>query len=325
MRILLLASVMAICGAAAAGAAPAMRPPPMEPSMQVHVVRSAHDGCEPHCLQWIAAQGKIDAASPGRLKKVLSQLGDRKLPILIDSTGGSVNDALAIGRLIRAKGLDVVVARTVFTPCAAEDKACRKSKTGGELKGQAQAKSSKCASSCAFILAGGTQRFVGEGAVVGVHQITMILRRYMILTRHSFGVPVETRKTLVSEQTAGQKNEHTRNTYGNIKRYLADMGIDDAIMPLILSTPGHRVHWLTPDELRATRLATHRINGEQLMTGTITSPPPGTVVPHPMVYHGICGTLEEGTAGCAKADVPSEPQPGLPAEVMRLSPAQSSQ
>src|SRR5262245_7834631 len=30
--------------------------PPLEPPMQFHVVRSAHAGCEPNCLQWIAAQ-----------------------------------------------------------------------------------------------------------------------------------------------------------------------------------------------------------------------------------------------------------------------------
>jgi len=282
--------------------------------MQVYVVRSAHAGCEPQCLQWIAAQGKIDAASPGRFKKALSQLGDRRLPVLIDSSGGSVNDALAIGRLIRAKGLDVVVTRTVFTPCASEDTTCRKGKTGGELRGRTQARPSKCASSCAFILAGGARRFVGEGTFVGVHQITMILRRYMILTRRSFGVPVETRKTLLSEQRAGQKNAQTQTTYSNIKRYFADMGIGDEIMPLIVSTPGDKIHWLTPDELRATRLATHFINGEQLITGAVSSTP-APAAPSRASSQDACEMFGPLSVGCTTKTEPGNPLLGLPAVI----------
>lgn len=269
---ILLSGCLVACGSAAYAAPAKKTPPPVDPPMQVHVVRSAHPGCEPQCLQWIAAQGKIGPDSVSQFKKVLSQLGDRKLPILIDSTGGSVNDALAIGRLVRAKGLDVVVTKTLFTPCAPTDTACRKSKAGGELKGLAQASLSKCASSCAFILAGGTRRFVGQGTFVGVHQITMILRMYRILTRHSFGVPVETQKTFISEQKVGQKSPQTQSTYTNMKRYFAEMGIGDDILPLIMSTPTDSIRWLTADELRSTRLATHAINGEQLITG-VASPP----------------------------------------------------
>ncbi len=270
---ILVSGCLVACGSVAYAAPAKKTSPPVEPPMQVHVVRSAHPGCEPQCLQWIAAQGKIGPDLVGQFKKVLSQLGDRKLPILIDSSGGSVNDALAIGRLVRAKGLDVVVTKTLFTPCAPTDMACRKSKAGGEIKGLAQASLSKCASSCAFILAGGTRRFVGQGTFVGVHQITMILRMYRILTRHSFGVPVETQKTFVSEQKVGQKSPQTQSTYSNMKRYFAEMGIGDDIMPLIMSTPTDSIRWLTADELRSTRLATHAVNGEQLITG-VAAPPP---------------------------------------------------
>ena len=41
-----------------------------------------------------------------------------KLPVLIDSNGGRVHEALAFGRLARAKDLDVVVSGTAFTACA---------------------------------------------------------------------------------------------------------------------------------------------------------------------------------------------------------------
>src|SRR5262245_35993770 len=94
-----------------AAAGPARAHACIDPAMQVHLVRSAEPGCEPNCPEWIAAQGRIDAGSVARFRRVLSQLGDRKVPVLIDSNGGRVNEAFEIGRLARARGLDVVVRR----------------------------------------------------------------------------------------------------------------------------------------------------------------------------------------------------------------------
>ena len=118
--------------------------------MKVMIVRSADAGCEPQCAEWISAQGMIDGDTLAQFKKVLKALGPRKLPILIDSGGGVVDDSLAIGRLIRSKNLDVVVTKTVLEPCSKTDRECPGSK--GEVRGRPVAKLSKCASSCAFIL-----------------------------------------------------------------------------------------------------------------------------------------------------------------------------
>jgi hypothetical protein len=307
------AAVVLTCGSVAA-APPKKAAPVMEPPMQVNVVRSAHSGCEPQCPQWIAAQGRIVAGTARRFREVLSQLGERKLPVLIDSGGGAVNDALSIGRLIRAKGLQVAVTRTAYAPCEPADAACRKAKTGGALRGQAQARFSKCASSCAFILAGGTQRLVGPGTGVGVHQISMTLRKYMVRTRHSFGVPVETQKTLVSEQTV-QAHAQTKGTYAKIQQFFSEMGIGEDAMSLIMSTPNWEIRWLTQKELQATRLATHFINGEELVTGVpAAAPPPPSAVPGMsdlMRYQGICGKI--GT--CEKGVSATDPRFDLPGYV----------
>ena len=284
--------------------------------MQVNVVRGAHPGCEPQCPQWIAAQGRIVAGTARRFREVLSQLGERRLPVLIDSGGGSVEDALSIGRLIRAKGLQVAVTGTAYTPRAPADAACRKAKTGGELRGLAQARLSKCASSCAFILAGGTQRLVGSGTGVGVHQISTTLRKYLVRTQRSFGVPVETQKTLVSEQAVQQGHGQTQRTYTKIRQYFSDMGIGEDAMSLIMSTPNSEIHWLTRNELEATRLATHFINGEELVTGVPASTPalapaPPSTVPSMsdlMRYQGICGKI--GT--CEKGVSVTDPRFDLP-------------
>jgi hypothetical protein len=252
---------------AAAEARPARPQTEAEPSMQVYLVRSAEPGCEPQCPEWIAAQGKIDGSSVARFKRVLRQLGDRKVPVLIDSNGGRVNEAFAIGRLARARGLDVVVGRTALSACARADAACRhRLKAGNVRLGLPESDMSRCASSCAFILAAGTRRLVGPTAFVGVHQI----RSFYIYARvvRTYRVTATTRQ-LVSERRVTERVVETRTpqkTYDEIGRYFAEMGIGAGLMPLILATPGDRLHWLTPEELKATGLATDRLDGEQLLT-----------------------------------------------------------
>jgi hypothetical protein len=56
-----------------------------------------------------------------------------------------------------------------------------------------------------------------------------------------------------------------QKTYDDIGRYFAEMGIGAGLMPLILATPGDQLHWLTSEELKATGLATDRLDGEQLL------------------------------------------------------------
>jgi hypothetical protein len=322
-------------------AQPKKSAPPAEPAMQVHIVRNADPKCEPNCPQWIAAQGRIVPGTAAQFRKVLRQLGQRKLPVLIDSGGGAVNDALAIGRLIRAGGLTVAVTRTEFTPCAPTDTRCRKAKTAGELRGLAQGHLSKCASACAFVLAGGAQRLVGRGTGVGVHQISMTLLRYQVWTRRSFGVPVETRRTLVSRQKVGQSHAESRSTYARIAQYFAEMGIGDYVMTLIMQTPNDTIRWLNPGELHLTALATHFLTGEQLMAGVAPTPlpalPDGSGMPAPTgtadvigsqvlcATYGICppGTQDQpkfdypGSLLPAKQPDPAPTPSALPPEASR--------
>jgi hypothetical protein len=156
-----------------------------------------------------------------------------------------------------------------------------------------------------------------------VHQISMTLRRYMVRTYRSFGVRVETHKTLVSVQTVKQGHGETQRTYAKIRQYLSEMGIGEDVMSLILSTPNSGIHWLTPKELQATRLATHFINGEELVTGVPASTPapesPPSAAPtvsELMRYESICekiGTCEKGVSATdPRFDLPgylSKPPP----------------
>jgi hypothetical protein len=256
--------------------------------MEVQVVRSAHPGCEPQCPQWIAAQGKIVGDTPKRFRKVLSQLGDRKLQIFIDSPGGSVDSAKAVGRLIRAKGLDVVVSKTELLPCA-PDAACRKTaKSGGEVHGLVRSRLSRCVAACVFILAGGVRRFVGPGTAVGLTQVLITSRTYQVRTNRSTG---ETHKELLFEATDGAD----KSTYAQIRKYYTEMGISEYIMTLVQAAPSNTVRWLMPFDLQRTGLATDSTTGEELITGVAPSYPSLFAVLTQVPYISVAPPAPEAT------------------------------
>jgi hypothetical protein len=290
--------------------------------MRVAIVRHAEPGCEPNCPEWIAAAGRIDATTPGAFRRALARMGKRKLPVLIDSRGGSVDDALAVGRMIRARGLDVAVTKTVLAPCTPADTACRKLQAGGTLLGRPEARVTICASSCAFILAGGIKRYVGPWTAVGLHEIkstaTMrhFQRLYRVERRYSWGSPVEVRRTLIREKTLSTQTVEMatgEKTYAKISKYFAEMGVADGIMPILRSAPNSSIRWMRPNELRTTALATDLINGEQLLA---IAPPPAQPAP-PVATLPPVQPAQATTAATAAAavSVPLSPAPSVPAPI----------
>jgi formylglycine-generating enzyme required for sulfatase activity len=260
------------CTAANAEAAKKKTPAPAEPPMQVRIVKSTQPGCEPNCPEWIAAQGKIDQETLARFKVALRHAGKKKLPVLIQSGGGSVKEAFAIGRLLRARGLDVAVAKTEFKACEKTDNACRKREKEGYWQGSPQ-EPAVCGSSCVFILAAGTRRSVSPWTAAGVHEIKSfkvymkVLRRYTLTPRPDGGVT----KTLISQEKLSQKTVESKteeSSYDEIRTYFASMGIGDQIMPLLRSAPNDSIHWLTRKELTETRIATDSASGLQVVQGT---------------------------------------------------------
>lgn len=89
----------------------------------------------------LEATGAIDPGAKDRLNAELELRGEYVKVVALNSPGGSLEDAMAMGRLLRENKVTTEVA-------------------DGAL----------CASSCPLILAGGQKRLVGEKAAVGVHQ-----------------------------------------------------------------------------------------------------------------------------------------------------------
>ncbi|MGI3167802.1 hypothetical protein ACRARG_01535 [Pseudooceanicola sp. C21-150M6] len=83
--------------------------------------------------------GRIQPGDGARIARELAAGGAE--PVRLHSPGGSVSDALEIGRAIRTKG--------IATRMGAED---------------------VCLSACPYVFAGGVERSAAEGARLGVHQ-----------------------------------------------------------------------------------------------------------------------------------------------------------
>jgi hypothetical protein len=223
--------------AAGAGALADLRPPARPrgaPPMRFVRVTDADPACEPNCPEWLSAEGQIEPGSAPAFAEAINRLDGRRLPILIHSPGGSVTDAIAMGKLIRAKGLAVAVARTLMPNCAETAPRCPDGPgtaiTGGAI----------CASACALVLAGGVERLVGPVPQVGVHQITAVLRE----------------TDGVTHRTSTQKSYEPEGADAEVKDYLTAMGVGDPVMAMLRKTPAASVHWLSLDDLKVSRLAT---------------------------------------------------------------------
>lgn len=117
-------------------AAPGTRPLPPTDAMPSRLLaeRAEWNGTPALLLTGQIAPGDAD-----RLRRELDLVAP--VTVILNSSGGSVGDALELGRWLRAAGAD-----TALTP------------------------SDICLSACPYILAGGVQRSVAPGAWVGVHQ-----------------------------------------------------------------------------------------------------------------------------------------------------------
>ena len=202
--------------------------------MRIVRVTSSDPACQPNCPEWISAEGIITRGAALAFAKVLADLGGRRLPLLVSSHGGSVSDALAMGELIRAKGIAVAVARTLIADCPERARDCP------NAHGQAIVGGAFCASACPLILAGGVERLVGPVPQVGVHQITTLMKEIEGVEH------LTTIRKFYEQDWIDEK----------VRDYLTAMGIGDPVMGLLRKTPAASIRWLSLSEIAASHLAT---------------------------------------------------------------------
>jgi len=242
--------------------------------MQVQIVRTSRSDCVPNCAQWISAEGDIVESTTAEFRRILDRIGTRKLPVFVNSGGGSIEAAMAIGQMLRAHGLDVSVTRTAFVPCRPHEKDCGSGKSLSlAARGLPDSFNAYCASACTLVLAAGTQRLASAWSHVGVHQIIVfktqfrVRRTYRVTTlrRPSGGTYV--RRTLIREQNLSASTTQldvNDGTYRPMDNYLQQMGVNISIVQLMEATPNSDIHWMTHGELEATGIVTRHQSGDTL-------------------------------------------------------------
>ncbi|WP_457588150.1 hypothetical protein [Ensifer canadensis] len=261
---------LAVATVASTAAARASQPDGAE--MQFLVVRSGQPGCEPTCAEWISAEGTIVDESPALFKKLLKSIGNRRLPIVVTSPGGDVDAALAIGRMIRARQIEVAVGKTQLIDCQPEQEDCIDSdRQGARRIGIAHSGEAYCNSSCPLMLAGGTGRVVGEWAYLGVHQITTTYVQIETLYRAKYRI-VNGKKTMTSKKVVSRRNiggyktyEMSKSTERKLKAYLAEMGVGGAVVDLMKITPAADIRKIEPVAMLEMKLTT-KLGGVELLT-----------------------------------------------------------
>jgi hypothetical protein len=136
--------------------------------MQFVLRQDGGANCAPKCRTWISATGMIRAETARDFETFAAKSNLRGATIALNSEGGSVHGAIALGRLIRKFDMTTTVGRTIDGPGAGEAAAAR----NASLSPRAD-----CESMCVFVLLSGARRIVPNEARVRVHQIWLGDRR----------------------------------------------------------------------------------------------------------------------------------------------------
>src|SRR5258705_7336356 len=184
--------------------------------------------CQPNCRGWVSAVGIVTADSPRDFDEFARgrQLGGAT--IVLDSSGGSVNDSIALGRRWRNLGALTTVGISVQANTAQSASA-------------SIAPAAYCESMCVFLLLSGTTRYVPETAHVRVHQIWLGDR----------AKDAKAATYSASDLTIVERD------IGRLAKYTFDMGGAGDLLSLALNVPPWEdLRELSREELRLTNLVT---------------------------------------------------------------------
>ena len=214
--------------------------------------------CEPNCRGWVSAVGIITADTPRDFEEFSRgrQLGGAT--VVLDSSGGSVNDAITLGRRFRNLGLSTTVGISVQN-------------RSGQSARPAVAPEAYCESMCVFLLLAGKKRYVPEAAHVRVHQIWM-------------GDRADDAK---AASYSAQDLMIVERDIGRLAKYTFDMGGAGDLLSLALSVPPWEdLHELDADELKLTNLVTTNLVADVLPHVDVAAPAVAELAPKTQARFG---------------------------------------
>ena len=203
-------------------------------------VEGPSESCGLKCRTWVSATGAITADTPRDFEIFAKNRKVRGATLVLDSDGGSVLGALALGRAVRRLGMTTTVGKTVDLPPAAN----------GERRAQL-APNAFCESMCAFVLLAGVERHVPAEARVLVHQIWLGDRR--------------------DDPTAANYSAEdlvlVQRDIGRLAQYTVEMGgAIDLLETALRIPPWEPMRLLSRDELRGMKIVTDAA-GEEVSSG----------------------------------------------------------
>jgi hypothetical protein len=228
--------------------------------------------CEPNCRGWVSAVGIVTAESPRDFDDFASGRELRGSTVVLDSSGGSVNDSIALGRRFRNLGLMTMVGTSVQTHNAQGDPA-------------RVAPEAYCESMCVFLLLSGKTRYVPDTAHVRVHQIWMGDR-----AEDARGASYTADDLMIVERDIGR-----------LAKYTFDMGGAGDLLSLSLNVPPWEdLHELSREELRLTNLVTTDAVAEVLPQASGSVLPVTVLNTKPMQERFVSKAEDEAVAPAAK-------------------------
>ena len=184
--------------------------------------------CQPNCKGWVTAVGIVTSDSPRDFDEFARGRELDGATIVLDSSGGSVNDSITLGRRFRSLGALTTVGVSIVS----------QTPQGARASVVPEA---YCESMCVFLLLSGKTRYVPEAAHVRVHQIWMGDR-----ADDARAASYTAQDMMIVERDIGR-----------LAKYTFDMGGAGDLLALALSVPPWEdLHELSPSELRLTNLVT---------------------------------------------------------------------
>ena len=186
------------------------------------------NACQPDCRGWVSAVGIVTSDSPKEFEEFAKGRQLAGATIVLDSSGGSVNDSIALGRRFRSLGALTTVGTSVVKKTAQGHRA-------------SVVPEAYCESMCVFLLLSGKTRYVPDAAHVRVHQIWMGDR-----ADDARAASYTAQDLMIVERDIGR-----------LAKYTFDMGGAGDLLSLALSVPPWEdLHELSYAELHLTNLVT---------------------------------------------------------------------
>jgi hypothetical protein len=208
--------------------------------------------CQPNCRGWVTAVGIVTADSPGDFEAFARGRDLDGATVVLDSSGGSVNDSITLGRRFRQLSMRTTVGISIQAHTSKGERPV--------VLGEAY-----CESMCAYLLLAGKMRYVPQPAHVRVHQIWMGDR-----ADDAQDASYSAQDLMIVERDIGR-----------LAKYTFDMGGAGDLLSLSLNVPPWEdLHELSQTELRLTNLVTTDVIADVLPQADVA--PTGALAAKPV-------------------------------------------